>query len=261
MWLAARLVLLYVKLVAAYYSAKGFQVESVAVDAREVWLGCWLGALCIFGWLHKRTRKIVLEKKKESMRSVPDWSVYSRIAWRGHWFAKGNRSVTATGSFGMILSFISDSFFFFLPYSLAVFFCLWTAARELKKEEKKQGYFYAQTLGFNDCSVVWMFSWTRRNSCVSQTRHWNILQSFSVKPDIGIVVRVFVNGPGDLGSIPGRVILKTQKMVLPCLTLSIIRYRSRLKWSNPGKGAGPFPTPWCCSYRKGRLRVTLDYGR
>ena len=23
----------------------------------------------------------------------------------------------------------------------------------------------------------------------------------------------------------------------------------------------PSPTPWCCSYRKGSLRVTLDYGR
>ena len=28
------------------------------------------------------------------------------------------------------------------------------------------------------------------------------------------MVRVFANGPGDLGSIPGRVIPKTQKMVL-----------------------------------------------
>ena len=29
------------------------------------------------------------------------------------------------------------------------------------------------------------------------------------KPDIGLAVRVFANGPGDLGSIPGRVISKT----------------------------------------------------
>ena len=28
-----------------------------------------------------------------------------------------------------------------------------------------------------------------------------------------------------------------------------------------GKGVAPFPTPWCSSYRKGSLRVTLDYGR
>ena len=45
----------------------------------------------------------------------------------------------------------------------------------------------------------------------------------------------------------------------PCLTLSIIRYGSRVKWSNPGKGVAP--SPWCSSYRKGNLRVTLDYGR
>ena len=32
-------------------------------------------------------------------------------------------------------------------------------------------------------------------------------------PDIDIMVRVFANGPGDLGSTLGRVIPKTQKMV------------------------------------------------
>ena len=34
-----------VKLVAACFSAKGFQVESIAVDVREGCLGCWLVAL------------------------------------------------------------------------------------------------------------------------------------------------------------------------------------------------------------------------
>ena len=40
------------------------------------------------------------------------------------------------------------------------------------------------------------------------------------------MVRVFANGPGDLGSIPGRVIPKTLKRYLinPCLILSNIRY-------------------------------------
>ena len=65
------------------------------------------------------------------------------------------------------------------------------------------------------------------------------------------MVRVFTDGRRDLGSIPGRVI--------PCLTLSIIRYGSRVKWSNPGKGVVPSPTPQCSSYRKGSLRVTFDY--
>ena len=47
----------------------------------------------------------------------------------------------------------------------------------------------------------------------------------------------------------------------PCLTLSNIRYVSRVKWSNPEKGAAPSPTPRCSSYWKGSLLVTLDYGR
>ena len=47
----------------------------------------------------------------------------------------------------------------------------------------------------------------------------------------------------------------------PCLTLSTIRYVSRLKWSNRGKGVEPSPTPPCSSYWKGDLRVTLDNGR
>ena len=46
-----------------------------------------------------------------------------------------------------------------------------------------------------------------------------------------------------------------------CLTLSNIKYVSRIKWSNPGKGVVPSPTPQCSSYWKGSLLVTLDYGR
>ena len=47
---------------------------------------------------------------------------------------------------------------------------------------------------------------------------------------------MFANGPGDQGAIQGQVIPKTQKIVLDtALTLSIIRYGSRVKWSNPGK--------------------------
>ena len=55
--------------------------------------------------------------------------------------------------------------------------------------------------------------------------------------------------------------LKKWYLMPPCLTLTIIRYGLRVKWSNPGKGVAPSPTPWCSSYRKGRLRLTLDYGR
>ena len=41
-----------------------------------------------------------------------------------------------------------------------------------------------------------------------------------IKPDIGLAVRVFANGLGDLGSIPGRVIPKTQNMVLDASLLN-----------------------------------------
>ena len=75
-----------------------------------------------------------------------------------------------------------------------------------------------------------------------------------------MMVRVFASGLGDLGSIPGQVIPKTQKwyLMLPCSTLSIIRYGSNVKWSNAGKGVAPYPTPRCSSYQKGSFTVTLD---
>ena len=41
---------------------------------------------------------------------------------------------------------------------------------------------------------------------------------------------------------------------------SIIRYVSRVNWSNAWNGVAFSPTPWCSSYRKGRLQVTFDYG-
>ena len=40
---------------------------------------------------------------------------------------------------------------------------------------------------------------------------------------------VFNNGPGDRGSIPGRIIPKTQKMVLDASSLSIQHYKLRIK--------------------------------
>ena len=86
---------------------------------------------------------------------------------------------------------------------------------------------------------------------------------YSTIPDIGLGVRVFANGPGDLGSIPGRVIPKTQKMVLDASLLNTQHYKVRIKGKveQSREGVAPSPTHWCSSYRKGSLRVTLDYGR
>ena len=74
---------------------------------------------------------------------------------------------------------------------------------------------------------------------------------------------MFANGPGDLGSIPGRVIPKTQKMVLDASLLNTQHYKVRIKGKvEPSReGVAPSPTSWCSSYRKGSLRVTLDYDR
>ena len=47
--------------------------------------------------------------------------------------------------------------------------------------------------------------------------------------DIGMMVKVFTNGPGDLGSIPCRVIPKTQKMVLDVSLLNTQHYKVRIK--------------------------------
>ena len=49
------------------------------------------------------------------------------------------------------------------------------------------------------------------------------------KPDIGMMVRVFTNGPGDLRSIPGRDIPKTQKMVFDTSLLNIQHYKEGIK--------------------------------
>ena len=43
------------------------------------------------------------------------------------------------------------------------------------------------------------------------------------------MVRVFANGPGDLDSIPARVLPKTQKMVLDASLLNTQHYKVRIK--------------------------------
>ena len=77
------------------------------------------------------------------------------------------------------------------------------------------------------------------------------------------MVRVFANGPGDLGSISRSSHTKDSKMVLDASLLNTQHYKVRImgKVKNPGKGVAPSPTLWCSSYRKGSLWVTLDNGR
>ena len=53
--------------------------------------------------------------------------------------------------------------------------------------------------------------------------------SIYIYPLVGQVGRVFANGPGDLGSIPGRVIPKTFKMVLDTALLNSQQYKVYIK--------------------------------
>ena len=49
-------------------------------------------------------------------------------------------------------------------------------------------------------------------------------------------------------------------LMLPCLKLGIIRYGSKVKWSNPGKGEVPAPKTQSSSYWKESLQVTHNQG-
>ena len=62
---------------------------------------------------------------------------------------------------------------------------------------------------------------------------------------------MLANGPGDRGSIPGRVIPKTQKMQLDAALLKV-RVKGKVEQSRELSCALPY------SYWKGSLRVTLD---
>ena len=50
-----------------------------------------------------------------------------------------------------------------------------------------------------------------------------------IKPDICMMVRVFANGPGDLGTIPGQVIPNSQKMALDASLLNTQYYKEQIK--------------------------------
>ena len=75
-----------------------------------------------------------------------------------------------------------------------------------------------------------------------------------------MMVRVFANGPGDLCSIPGRVIPKTQKIVLEASLLNTQHYKIGINWKQSRERGSASPTLRYCSYLKGSFPVTLDYG-
>ena len=63
----------------------------------------------------------------------------------------------------------------------------------------------------------------------SQCKNYFCFSGYTLEMDIGPAVRVFANGPGDLGSIPGRVIPKILKMELDTTLLNTQHYKVRFK--------------------------------
>ena len=61
---------------------------------------------------------------------------------------------------------------------------------------------------------------------------------------IGMMIWMFANYPGDMGSMPGRVIPKTQKMVLNASLLNIQQYKvgikSKVEQSRESNSALPY---------------------
>ena len=60
--------------------------------------------------------------------------------------------------------------------------------------------------------------------------------------------RVIANGPGDWGSIPGRVIPKTQKMVLDAALLSTQHYKVGIRGKEEKTKERSSAQPRCGSY-------------
>ena len=88
------------------------------------------------------------------------------------------------------------------------------------------------------------------------------LHSENLSYYIGLVVECSLMGRenGVQSQVGSYQRLKKQYLIAPCITLSIIRYISRVKWSNLGISVVLSPTTQCSSYWKGSLWVTLDYG-
>ena len=63
---------------------------------------------------------------------------------------------------------------------------------------------------------------------------------FKVYRLIGLVGRMFANGPGDLGSIPGRVIPKTLKMLLDTSLLNTQQYKGKVEQSREKSSTLPY---------------------
>ena len=86
-----------------------------------------------------------------------------------------------------------------------------------------------------------------------------LLLTTTYYPDIDLAVRMFpmAREIWVKSQVESYQRLKKLYLMSSCLTLSIIRFRSRVKWSNPRKGVAPSPTPWCSKLLKRETTLLL----
>ena len=116
-------------------------------------------------------------------------------------------------------------------------------------------FFFYQTLFFADIFLSFQLL---NNSLVDNSSPYHQTTASSRTLEWWLECSLMARGTWVQSQVESYQRLKKWYLMPPCLTLSVIRYGSRVKWSNPGNGVAPSPTPWCSSYRKGSIPVTLD---
>ena len=112
----------------------------------------------------------------------------------------------------------------------------------------------SECISFSDfqssSNILWTYIWKREQRGIMMVGYW--LRN-KLWPAHSLM--------GDLSSIPGQVILKTQKMVLDAISLITQYYKVWIKgkWSNPSKIVVPSLTPRCSSYWKREPLGALEY--
>ena len=112
-------------------------------------------------------------------------------------------------------------------------------------------------------TIFWVFGMIRPG--IEPQSPGPLVNTLLIRPMARLLVgRVLANCPGNLGSILCQVMPKTLKMVLDTSLLDTSqRYKVCIKGKveQSRERSSALPTPRCCSYWKGNLRVTLDNGR
>ena len=132
-----------------------------------------------------------------------------------------------------------------LPWNLLVMqliWCLMWPASQKNLPMYDQSYFSYRVMDGQELSsllnnsIIFMLKWVRFL--------WKLFVMVLDGNIIGLVGRVFTNGPGDLGSIPGCVIPKTLKMVLDASLFNTQQYkvciRGKVEQSRERSSAFPY---------------------